>query len=166
MFFWRLVTFSTFTPGPSSTSYMVTEGPRRNPITLASTLNCWKVPVRARITRSFSGVCAAWGVPFFSMPRSGRWYGPSTTGTVSDDSPASGSSTTSPVAASTMTSSPLDVPSASMTDHGSAGAAPTGLISSDGVEAGIVPLGVPIGSDAKERAGCGIGTVPSDASES
>ena len=67
--------FSTLTPDPSSTSYWVTEGPRKNPTTLASTLNCSKVEVSARITRSFAGVRIACGCPLVNKLRSGSWYG-------------------------------------------------------------------------------------------
>ena len=40
MFLLRAVTRSTLTAGPSSISYRVTVGPRVNPVTCASTLNC------------------------------------------------------------------------------------------------------------------------------
>ena len=62
----RLVTFSTLTPGPSSTSYWVTEGPRRKPTTLASTLNCSKVEVSARIRRDRWPGCASHGAGLWS----------------------------------------------------------------------------------------------------
>ena len=45
---------STFTPGPSSTSYRVTVGPRANPVTAASTSNCSKTPWSALITSSLA----------------------------------------------------------------------------------------------------------------
>ena len=40
MFFDSAVTRSTLTAGPSSISYLVTVGPRLNPVTWASTWNC------------------------------------------------------------------------------------------------------------------------------
>ncbi len=45
---------STFTPGPSSTSYRVTVGPRVNPVTAASTSNCSKTLCSASITCSLA----------------------------------------------------------------------------------------------------------------
>ena len=67
-----------------------------------------------------------------------------------------------------MTSLPLEVPSSSMTAHGSLGATPTGLISLDGTGSatlGMVPLAVPIGADEKERPRpfCGMAMVPDGA---
>ena len=63
-----------------------------------------------------------------------------------------------------MTSLPLEVPSSSMTAHGSLGATPTGLISLDGT--GSATLGmVPLGADEKERPRpfCGMAVVPDGA---
>ena len=114
MFFCRFVTFSTFTPDPSSTSYWVTEGPRRNPTTLASTLNCWNVEVNAWITRSLAGVRAACGCPLASRFRSGRRYGAFCV-VGAPSSPAAGSSAISPVCGSTVIS-----PSSPIEAHGSA----------------------------------------------
>jgi hypothetical protein len=45
---------STFTPGPSSTSYRVTVGPRANPVTAASTSNWSKTPRSALMTSSLA----------------------------------------------------------------------------------------------------------------
>ena len=45
---------STFTALPSSTSYLVTVGPRINPVTCASISNCKKTSVRAATTTSFA----------------------------------------------------------------------------------------------------------------
>src|ERR1035441_9415588 len=47
MFLLSAVTFSTFTAGPSSISYRVTCGPRREPVTCASTWNSSSTCVRA-----------------------------------------------------------------------------------------------------------------------
>ncbi|SIG96340.1 Uncharacterised protein [Mycobacteroides abscessus subsp. abscessus] len=54
MFFDSAVTFSTFVPAPSSTSYRVTVGPRENPVTWASILNCSRTSRRASTTRSLA----------------------------------------------------------------------------------------------------------------
>ena len=63
MFFDSWVTRSTFTAGPSSISYLVTVGPRLNPATCASTLNCSNTSCRAAITMSLALVRALCGVP-------------------------------------------------------------------------------------------------------
>ena len=52
IFLLNAVTLSTFTAGPSSTSYLVTVGPRENPVTVASISNCEKTLVRESTTPS------------------------------------------------------------------------------------------------------------------
>ena len=52
MFLLKAVTLSTFTAGPSSTSYLVTVGPREKPVTVASISNCEKTLVKESTTPS------------------------------------------------------------------------------------------------------------------
>ena len=66
---------STLTPGPSSISYCVTVGPRENPVTRASMLNCSNTPMTARTTVSFASERALCGVPAESAATEGRRYG-------------------------------------------------------------------------------------------
>jgi hypothetical protein len=54
---------STFTPGPTSTSYRVTVGPRVNPVTSASTLNCSNTCCSALMTSSLARVRARGASP-------------------------------------------------------------------------------------------------------
>ena len=54
MFLERAEIASTFTPFPNSTSYLVTVGPRINPVTCASTSNCSKTCLRAATTVSLT----------------------------------------------------------------------------------------------------------------
>ena len=63
MFLDRLVTRSTLTAGPSSISYLVTVGPRLNPVTAASTWNCSSTSVSASTTMSLARVRALGAVP-------------------------------------------------------------------------------------------------------
>src|SRR5204862_4621119 len=56
MFFDSAVTRSTLTAGPSSISYLVTVGPRVNPVTCASTWNCSSTSVSAATTMSLARV--------------------------------------------------------------------------------------------------------------
>ena len=57
------VTRSTLTAGPSSISYLVTVGPRLNPVTCASTWNCSSTSDSAATTMSFALVRAFGAVP-------------------------------------------------------------------------------------------------------
>src|SRR5690606_10681409 len=66
MFLVSAVTFSTLTAGPSSISYRVTVGPRVNPVTSASMLNCSMTPVSASTTSSLARVRGLGGVPGLS----------------------------------------------------------------------------------------------------
>ena len=63
MFFDSAVTRSTLTAGPSSISYLVTVGPRLNPDTCASTLNCSSTSDSAATTMSLALVRAFGGLP-------------------------------------------------------------------------------------------------------
>src|SRR5689334_18099222 len=56
MFLDSAVTRSTLTAGPSSISYLVTVGPRVNPVTWASTWNCSSTSVSAATTMSLARV--------------------------------------------------------------------------------------------------------------
>ena len=56
MFFCSAVTRSTLTAGPSSISYLVTVGPRLNPVTCASTWNCSRTSDSASTTTSLARV--------------------------------------------------------------------------------------------------------------
>ena len=56
MFFCSAVTRSTLTAGPSSISYLVTVGPRLNPVTWASTWNCSRTSDSASTTTSLARV--------------------------------------------------------------------------------------------------------------
>ena len=58
---------STFTPCPSSISYLVTVGPRINPVTCASTENCSKTCLSAARTTSL-----AFDLPFATGPARSR----------------------------------------------------------------------------------------------
>src|SRR6476661_5658990 len=70
------VIFSTLTPGPSSTSYRVTVGPRVNPVTAASMLNCSRTPVIRLIMSSLADEETFGGAPNLSRPGGGNWYPP------------------------------------------------------------------------------------------
>ena len=59
----RLVIRSTFTPGPSSTSYRVTVGPRLKPVTAQSTSNSANTCCSEAITSSLALVCSRCGAP-------------------------------------------------------------------------------------------------------
>ena len=63
MFRASAVTRSTLTPGASSTSYRVTDGPRLKPVTTASTWNCLSTSVIAATTSSLAALRARGGVP-------------------------------------------------------------------------------------------------------
>lgn len=71
MFFASAVIRSTFTAGPSSTSYRVTVGPRVKPVTLASTLNSVNTPLSWATTSSFSALRALPGAPRSSRSSEG-----------------------------------------------------------------------------------------------
>src|SRR5487761_682525 len=71
MFLDRAVTRSTFTAWPSSISYLVTVGPRVNPVTTASTSNCSSTPVSASTTVSLALVRALGGEPGLSSAAGG-----------------------------------------------------------------------------------------------
>ena len=66
------VIFSTFTPGPSSTSYRVTVGPRVKPVTAASILNCSRTAVIRSIMSSFDALRVRGGSPSMSSDAGGR----------------------------------------------------------------------------------------------
>src|ERR1700727_1804987 len=74
MFFDRLVTRSTLTEGPSSISYLVTEGPRLNPVTCASTWNCSSTSDSASTTMSLARVRALGAEPGRSSAIGGSVY--------------------------------------------------------------------------------------------
>src|ERR1700730_14864829 len=63
MFLLSAVTRSTLTAGPSSISYLVTVGPRLNPVTCASTWNCSSTSDSAATTMSFALVRCFGAVP-------------------------------------------------------------------------------------------------------
>ena len=63
MFFDSAVTRSTLTAGPSSISYLVTVGPRLNPVTCASTWNCSSTSDSAATTMSLALVRCFGAVP-------------------------------------------------------------------------------------------------------
>ena len=63
MFLDSAVTRSTLTAGASSISYLVTVGPRVNPVTWASTWNCSSTADSASTIRSFARVRAFGAVP-------------------------------------------------------------------------------------------------------
>ncbi len=71
MFFASAVTRSTFTPGSSSISYLVTVGPRVNAATVASTLNCSNTSCRSATTLSLAFVRALCGEPSRSIAGGG-----------------------------------------------------------------------------------------------
>ena len=71
MFFDSAVTRSTLTAGPSSISYLVTVGPRVNPVTSASTSNCSSTPCSASTIRSFARVRLFGAVPGRSIAAGG-----------------------------------------------------------------------------------------------
>src|SRR5271156_6696109 len=73
------VIFSTLTPGPSSTSYRVTVGPRVQPVTAASTLNCSRTDVIESAMWSLAALRFLGGSPATSRLSDGNVYGPSTT---------------------------------------------------------------------------------------
>ncbi len=70
----RAVTRSTLTPGPSSSSYRVTEGPRLKPVTAASTWNCLSTSVIAATTSSLAAERDLGGVPGVSRDAAGSRY--------------------------------------------------------------------------------------------
>ena len=57
------MTASTLTAAPSSISYLVTVGPRLNPVTCASTWNCSSTSDSAATTMSLARVRAFGAVP-------------------------------------------------------------------------------------------------------
>src|SRR5690606_12299968 len=67
--------FSTLTPRPTSISYCVTVGPRENPVTLASTLNCSSTLVICAMVRSVASERVTGGGPALSTPGDGSTYG-------------------------------------------------------------------------------------------
>lgn len=71
MFLVRAVIRSTFTAGPSSTSYRVTVGPRVKPVTAASTLNSMKTFEREATTTSFAALRVLPGPPRSSRSSEG-----------------------------------------------------------------------------------------------
>ena len=72
MFLDSWVTRSTLTAGPSSIPYLVTVGPRLNPVTRASTSNCSSTAVSAATTVSLAGVRALGADPGRSSAIGGR----------------------------------------------------------------------------------------------
>ena len=68
------VTRSTLTAGPSSISYLVTVGPRLNPVTCASTWNCSSTSDSAATTMSFALVRCFGAVPGRSSAVGGSVY--------------------------------------------------------------------------------------------
>ena len=72
MFLVSAVTRSTFTAGPSSISYLVTVGPRLNPVTRASTSNCSSTSDSARTTTSLARVRSFGALPGLSSAIGGR----------------------------------------------------------------------------------------------
>ncbi len=68
------VTRSTLTAGPSSISYLVTVGPRLNPVTCASTWNCSSTSDSAATTMSFALVRCFGAVPGRSNAVGGSVY--------------------------------------------------------------------------------------------
>src|ERR1700722_18861233 len=66
------VIFSTLTPGPSSTSYRVTVGPRVQPVTAASTLNCCRTELIESAIWSLAALRFFGGSPATSRLRGGR----------------------------------------------------------------------------------------------
>ena len=71
MFLDSAVTRSTLTAGPSSISYLVTVGPRLNPVTCASTSNCSSTMVSASTMASFALVLAFGAEPGLSSADGG-----------------------------------------------------------------------------------------------
>ena len=65
------MTRSTLTAGPSSISYLVTVGPRVNPVTWASTSNWSSTTVSASTIRSLALVRALGAVPGLSSAAGG-----------------------------------------------------------------------------------------------
>ena len=74
MFFESADIASTFTPLPNSTSYLVTVGPRMNPVTCASTSNCSKTCLRAVTTVSFTFDLPFAAGPLLSKSAGGNSY--------------------------------------------------------------------------------------------
>jgi hypothetical protein len=74
MFLLSAVTRSTLTAGPSSISYLVTVGPRLNPVTSASTWNCSSTSDSAATTMSFALVRCFGAVPGRSSAVGGSVY--------------------------------------------------------------------------------------------
>ena len=72
MFLVRAVIRSTFTAGPSCTSYRVTVGPRVKPVTVASTLNSMKTLVSEATTASLAALRVLPGPPRSSRSSEGR----------------------------------------------------------------------------------------------
>ena len=68
------VTRSTLTAGPSSISYLVTVGPRLNPVTCASTWNCSSTSDSVATTMSFALVRCFGAVPGRSSAVGGSVY--------------------------------------------------------------------------------------------
>jgi hypothetical protein len=64
---------STFTAGPSSTSYRVTVGPRVKPVTAASTWKSSSTLVSATMTSSLALLRVFGGVPAARMSGGGSW---------------------------------------------------------------------------------------------
>ena len=81
----RRVTASTFTPGASSTSYLVTVGPREKPTTAASTPNSLNTLVIDATTWSFAADLALGGVPGAKIDSGGITYGRFTFGAAGAD---------------------------------------------------------------------------------
>ena len=71
MFLDSAVTRSTLTAGPSSIAYLVTVGPRVNPVTWASTSNWSSTTVSASTIASLARVLAFGAVPGFSSADGG-----------------------------------------------------------------------------------------------
>ena len=71
MFFDSAVTRSTLTAGPSSMAYLVTVGPRLNPVTCASTSNWSRTIVSASTMASLALVLAFGAVPGLSSADGG-----------------------------------------------------------------------------------------------
>ena len=73
MLFDSAVMRSTFTPGPSSTSYWVTVGPREKPTTCASMPKSVKTWVSWATTCSLASVRSFPGGPDLRSPSDGSW---------------------------------------------------------------------------------------------
>ena len=74
MFLESAVIRSTFTALPSSTSYLVTVGPRIKPVTVASISNCLNTSVREATTVSFALLLPFEAGPIFNKSCDGNSY--------------------------------------------------------------------------------------------